>query len=978
MGRQVMRILVAVLVLAMLKCGALWGVDTGLVAHYTFDEGKGNKLVDNSGKGNHGTIIGGAEWVKLEEGFALKFDGEDDCVNLGNDKSLNVASQCTISLWCKPLKRQGGLVTCSTGTSWPDERLVFCFSSRGQLMWSIADGKKFLSRRNIAPEIDGWQHVALTFDGFHVTLYREGLSLFGTTQRFFLPDLAGQPFFIGKSQGLGPELFNGLIDNVRIYKRALSGPELFQIFTAEAAAKGKRAPEGRKTLVVRPRNLPELGKIGFDVDVTEFRPFRKGMKLEARIERTRITTSVALDPSSWKQLLTLDARELKSGEHNVLVRVLDEGGKVIGEPWPLTVNWRMEHCLAAGRARRKRPAPKAGDLFLVRNGKPQATIVISEKPDAWTKKAAGWLAAYVQKSTGVKLPIQSDRSLSKGTVISVGRTRLRRKQRLGIRGLKWDAVRMVVRGNTLFLFGKDQLNLDSRGAKGTCKAVVQFLEDYVGVRWFLPTPKGELVPRNRDIAAPSDLDRTVTPAFAYISGRRPYGDGTPAAIANNFRTAINIRSYGGHSYYSWLPAETYFKDHPEYFALIDGKRTGHGNHLCSTNPEVKKILLKGIQAEFDKGYDWVQLGQEDGFRKCECAQCEALDEYTNHYEFRSGYSDWYKQLRDYPCERLLLLHKWIVDECRKSHPNKTVHLLVYGPTAWPSKKFDKWGDNVVAEMCVQRPNFVAAWKGKVRGMTGYVYWFDISLSRGLGIHATQREVAHTMRYLHEQGFVGLYTFPQANWGLSGPSFYILGKLAGDPFLDYTALREEYCLGIYGPMVGKTMNQFFTALDDVPEVCTHIWLPEHVAKLEVLLRRAESQATAEREKEWLQLTRDHFEYSKLLSRMLLAYRNYKEDPDDAKWAQVKKAVGDFEDFRHKILHYPDKHIRAWFPGHDRFCNFLTAPHLGRRGYYANWLSRRKEILAKKIRGTGFGWGSGGVDYPVGLDFKNPPHRRPQRK
>ena len=371
----------------------------------------------------------------------------------------------------------------------------------------------------------------------------------------------------------------------------------------------------------------------------------------------------------------------------------------------------------------------------------------------------------------------------------------------------------------------------------------------------------------------------------------------------------------------------------------------------------------------------MQLGQTDGFIKCECPKCEVLDKYVNYWELPPGYADYYERLKDYPCERLLLLHKWIADQCKKSHPDKTVHLLVYGPTAWPSKEFDKWGDNVVAEMCKQTPEFVDAWKDKVRGMTGYVYWFDISLSYGLGVHATPRDVAQTIRYLHESNFIGLYQFPQANWGLSGPTFYILGQLMGDPYMDYTMLQEEYCLGVFGQKAGNTMNEFFTALNEMPEVKTHLWPKESIGKLDKLLRRAAAQATGERERGWLRLTRDHFDYSKLLSLMLHAYRDYKQHPTDTGWALLKRAANAFEDFRHKILHYPDKHTRMYFPGHDRFCNFLTGKYLG---YYDNWYARRKEILGKQIRGTGFGWGSGGVDYPVGLDFTHPPHRAPRKE
>ena len=133
-----------------------------------------------------------------------------------------------------------------------------------------------------------------------------------------------------------------------------------------------------------------------------------------------------------------------------------------------------------------------------------------------------------------------------------------------------------------------------------------FLEDVVGVRWFLPGPRGQFIPRSLDLSVPRQLDRSFVPAIAFSSGRFPFGSKgqwlenvTPAAIANNYRNGIAATS-GGHTYYAMVP-EHHFDEHPEYFALIDGKRTSDGHHLCSTNPEVKQLLVEGDSAPLAVG-----------------------------------------------------------------------------------------------------------------------------------------------------------------------------------------------------------------------------------------------------------------------------------------------------------------------------------------------------------------------------------------
>lgn len=72
---------------------------TGLVAHYTFDEGSGTVLKDRSGNQNHGRIHG-ATYVESPWGHALRFDGENDYVNLGTYPVF--ATRDLMSLWRHP------------------------------------------------------------------------------------------------------------------------------------------------------------------------------------------------------------------------------------------------------------------------------------------------------------------------------------------------------------------------------------------------------------------------------------------------------------------------------------------------------------------------------------------------------------------------------------------------------------------------------------------------------------------------------------------------------------------------------------------------------------------------------------------------------------------------------------------------------------------------------------------------------------
>jgi hypothetical protein len=624
------------------------------------------------------------------------------------------------------------------------------------------------------------------------------------------------------------------------------------------------------------------------------------------------------------------------------------------------------------------------NLTLVENGRPLATIVVPASPDASTKRAASWLQDYVKRATGATLPIVDERAQTTGVIISIGHTNLAVNAKVERDDWRWDTARIVVQGETLFLIGRDDAAVGASrsvepavgeallqveeprvlGARGTCKAVATFLEDQCGVRWFLPVADGELVPKKSTLSVPRKLDHTVVPLFAYCLGRDLYGVSTPASFANNFRSALRIRSYGGHSYYSWVPAEKYFKTHPEYFALINGKRTAEGNHLCTSNPEVRKILIKSIREEFDAGYDWVQLGQEDNYTRCQCEKCDSLDHYRDEMP-----PDWYEmydqigfeRLRKTPCERLLTLHKAIADAALESHPNKTVHLLVYRQTLVPSQKFEAFGPNVVGEMCNINPHAIIPWKGKVRAFTAYLYWFDVTLGLGMGLHTTPVQAAARIRYLRDENFVGIYQIPDTNWGLMGPVYWTIAKTMGNPDLDPDQLVEEYCRGVFED-AAPLMLQFFKLLykrdivsierSSAAEQHLFYYPPSLCVQLEKILGEAESSAHAERSRKWVRVTREHFDYVKNLSFLLTAYETYKAKPSDTNLAELKSRRDEFDRFRQHIVELDDAYTSRWFPGYERFASFVSAN--GQDVYYVPWSQRREQVKREGIKGKPLGF------------------------
>jgi len=223
--------------------GTAWcAEEKGLVAHYTFEEGEGALAKDTSGNGNHGAIKGGAAWAKGPWGTALAFDGKDDYVDGGTGKSLNIAQGGTVMVWVHTTTPQGGLVNWSTGVGWNDERLVFAVNTHdgdAKTLGCMADGNGKREFSGFGDLLENqWLHLAFTFDGTTITMYRDGM-IAGTAEQSLTPKITDVPLWLGRCQGLGKEYFHGLLDEVRVYNRPLSVVDVLSYYKRTAPKRGK-------------------------------------------------------------------------------------------------------------------------------------------------------------------------------------------------------------------------------------------------------------------------------------------------------------------------------------------------------------------------------------------------------------------------------------------------------------------------------------------------------------------------------------------------------------------------------------------------------------------------------------------------------------------------------------------------------------------------------------------------------------------
>jgi len=188
----------------------------GLVGWWRFDEGSGTVASDSSGNGHNGTVVG-ATWVSGKYGDGLSFSGS--LSNYVSIPSVNIASGAfSIQAWVKPTLQTSYMTIMGfDGT----HRLLI--RSGGQLLTQF--GGNFFSTGSIPT--NSWSLVTYVYNGTYELWYINGV-LDSQHSPTSTPTWANA-FYIGEYD-LANYPYNGIIDEVQVYNRALSSSEIHSDF----------------------------------------------------------------------------------------------------------------------------------------------------------------------------------------------------------------------------------------------------------------------------------------------------------------------------------------------------------------------------------------------------------------------------------------------------------------------------------------------------------------------------------------------------------------------------------------------------------------------------------------------------------------------------------------------------------------------------------------------------------------------------
>ncbi len=463
-------------------------------------------------------------------------------------------------------------------------------------------------------------------------------------------------------------------------------------------------------------------------------------------------------------------------------------------------------------------ASSAGAMTLAERSKTGHVIVVASDAIAPERTAAAELQKYLEQVTGAEFPIKTEFEAKANTPqILVGPSRTAKSLLPDVdwTKLKHDGIVIRTVGSRLILAGGRP--------RGTLYAVYTFLEDTVGVRWW--TSSEEYVPEKKTLRIP-DLNINYTPKLEYREVHYRDPNENPLFAAKQKLNGFFHRvpeEYGGHyrflgfvhTFYALISPDRYFKDHPEWFSEIDGKRTTSRAQLCLTNDEMRRELTKNALEAIrrDPTAGIISISQNDWYNPCQCAKCKAVAEEEGS---EAG--------------PLIRFVNAVAEEIEKEFPDMWVETLAYQYTRKPPLHV-KPRNNVVVRLCSIECDFskpldseankafrddMLGWKAIAPKL--FVWDYVTDFARYLQPHPNMRVLAPNLRFFVDSNTIGL--FEQGDSYTTTGDFvrlrtWLLAHLEWDPSRDEKKLISEFLNGYYGP-AAPYLQQYLDLVHDAQE------------------------------------------------------------------------------------------------------------------------------------------------------------------
>ena len=373
-----------------------------------------------------------------------------------------------------------------------------------------------------------------------------------------------------------------------------------------------------------------------------------------------------------------------------------------------------------------------------------------------------------------------------------------------------------------------QVQISGGRPRGVAYAVYQFLEELVGIRFF--TAEHTHIPDASALKI-SCGSYTYSPPFSFRwSYYRENSDVPEFAAKRKVNTVTDAENLGGktqqqlinHSFHALVPYSTYGESHPEYYALVDGKRDtnthGGGPQLCVTNPEVIEVAAESAIQHLTAHPEAtnISVSQADTAAYCRCEICETLNE-----------------AEDTPMGSHLTFVNAVAERIEKVHPQVKVGTLAYWYTRKPPKMI-KPRHNVQIQLCsiecctlhaIDNPDCeqnqafcqdTNEW-GKICNDI-WIWNYNTNFRSYDLPFPNLRSIAPNVRYFLHNNAKGIFMQANGN-GLTGEFSdlrnYLISHLIWNPHLDADVLLNEF-VNFHYEAAAPPISTYITFLHDNAE------------------------------------------------------------------------------------------------------------------------------------------------------------------
>lgn len=496
--------------------------------------------------------------------------------------------------------------------------------------------------------------------------------------------------------------------------------------------------------------------------------------------------------------------------------------------------------LKSGKSLERKTAFTAGkriEYTLFSNGKSNYRISITADASESEKWASKELQHWLKEISGVELPLLPEDQNYKGPKIVIGSPSLSaispfpppslQRPHSSSSGAGSGANATIEESFHYYNLGPD-IYITGGKQRGTMYGVFEFMERELGCRWY--TPSVSVIPKREELKFVW-LDHSEKPGVRvrndfYFEAFDPIW-----ATRNKMNGAMGYRVQPGsiesywavHTFYPLMPPEEFYKKHPEYYSLIEGKRIYERAQLCLTNADVLQIITDRIKKRMLESPEYLiyDVSQNDWHNPCQCDKCQTIAK-TKGGE--SGLMIWFVNQ--------------VAEAVEKEFPGKFIGTLAYQYTRNPPENI-RPRNNVVVRLCSIECCFAHDFKScpenksfldDLKGWSAiaphmYIWDYVVNFNHYVMPYPNFRVLQSNIQTFRDNNAIGI--MEQASYQSRGGEFselrsYLISKLLWNPECNTEDVINDFLAGYYG-RAGKLVRQYFDLLHNRVTPDTHIHL-----------------------------------------------------------------------------------------------------------------------------------------------------------